>query len=116
MNKRIKKKRLAALRSGEYEQAREKLLKIDEKGEHSFCCLGVLCDLHSRENKVNWNLNKGSFLCNVDYGTYLNSSGDLPPSINDWSGVTVDEEDKLVQMNDSGRSFKYIANWISKYL
>lgn len=42
MNKAIKKKWLKALRSGEYEQGRERLCSIAEDGTHRFCCLGVL--------------------------------------------------------------------------
>lgn len=43
MNEDIKQEWLAALRSGEYRQAHEQLRNGDR-----FCCLGVLCDLHSK--------------------------------------------------------------------
>lgn len=43
MKPEIKKLWLAALRSGEYEQGRRVLRRED-----TFCCLGVLCDLHSK--------------------------------------------------------------------
>jgi hypothetical protein len=41
MKESIRTKWLAALRSGEYEQNRECLLRINNK----FCCLGVLCEV-----------------------------------------------------------------------
>jgi hypothetical protein len=45
MNPEIKARWVAALRSGEYKQAREKLR---HNGAH--CCLGVLCDLFAKED------------------------------------------------------------------
>ena len=41
MNQDIKKKWIAALRSGKYKQAQ----KVLRAGEDRFCCLGVLCDV-----------------------------------------------------------------------
>lgn len=38
---------LAALRSGEYRQGRNRLLTVEDR---SFCCLGVLCDLWVKQN------------------------------------------------------------------
>ncbi len=49
MNKRIKKKWVAALESGKYKQTRGYLK--NEKGG-GYCCLGVLCDLYCKEKKV----------------------------------------------------------------
>ena len=40
MNEDMKKRWVEALRSGEYEQTRERL-----RGDDRHCCLGVLCDL-----------------------------------------------------------------------
>ena len=52
MNPRIKAEWLDALRSGEYKQANGALHEIDPAtGAASFCCLGVLCDLHRKETK-----------------------------------------------------------------
>lgn len=44
MNQEIKKRWVAALRSGDYKQGTGALRNADNK----FCCLGVLCDLHSK--------------------------------------------------------------------
>lgn len=44
MNPRIKQLWLDALRSGDYEQGTGRL-----RTGNRFCCLGVLCDLHSKE-------------------------------------------------------------------
>lgn len=44
MNKEIKEKWVAALRSGKYTQSKQKL-----KTKYGYCCLGVLCDLAVKE-------------------------------------------------------------------
>jgi hypothetical protein len=49
MNQEIKLKWLEALRSGQYKQTKYSL-----KNEKGFCCLGVLCDIYSQENKTPW--------------------------------------------------------------
>ena len=49
MNKDIKTLWVAALRSGDYEQAQGVL-----KRDGGFCCLGVLCDLHSKQYERKW--------------------------------------------------------------
>lgn len=50
MKSEIKAKWVTALRSGEYTQGRGQLRTNDNK----FCCLGVLCDIHSRETETPW--------------------------------------------------------------
>jgi uncharacterized protein (UPF0128 family) len=45
----IKTKWVAALRSGEYEQTEGVL-----RNGNGYCCLGVLCDLYSKETGMKW--------------------------------------------------------------
>jgi hypothetical protein len=49
MNPEIKARWVAALRSGEYQQTTGNL-----RTENGFCCLGVLCDLHSKATGIEW--------------------------------------------------------------
>jgi hypothetical protein len=49
MNRELKSRWVAALRSGDYKQARERLRR---NGSH--CCLGVLCDLFAKEGGKAW--------------------------------------------------------------
>ena len=49
MNPEVKQKWIDALRSGDYEQGSEKL-----RGVNGYCCLGVLCDIYSREYDTQW--------------------------------------------------------------
>lgn len=113
MNKQVKALWLKALRSGEYAQGRERLLTEEENGEHSFCCLGVLCDLYSRETGYQWEKRSHSWNGNVSF-KYCDT---MPPSeVDSWSGLDSYAEDHLASMNDGGKSFKVIANWISRNL
>jgi len=105
----IKNKWVKALRSGDYKQSQDQL-----KDSVGFCCLGVLCDLAPR--KVGeW---EGD-------GTIFNGNEcDLSESVMKWSGVCSADGDlpkkrsgiaSLANLNDSGRSFKQIANVIEKH-
>ena len=106
MNKEVKEKWLKALRSGEYKQASGQLT-IDG----NFCCLGVLCDIHSKEFKIKWH-----------EGVYLGASGVLPDSVMNWAGLTNDivpyegKYSSLMMANDRGYSFEEIANIIENQL
>lgn len=74
MKKEIKEKWLEALRSGEYKQAHARL-----KTGQTFCCLGVLCDLHRKEKpeKRFWDETDES---------YLGDLHTLPTKVANWAG------------------------------
>jgi hypothetical protein len=85
MNKEVKEKWLAALRSGEYKQGRHAL-----KQDNNFCCLGVLCDIYSKEKNVPWEK-----LGNYD--NILDSKTILPDKIKSWAELP--EQDPSVDTN-----------------
>lgn len=93
---------IAALRSGQYQQGTGALMRSPE-GVAEYCCLGVLCEVVGREVGEVWKpLHQGrSFIRDYSYngnnGFYL-----LPEKA----------QSDLSEMNDSGRSFLYIADWI----
>jgi len=121
-NKRLKKRWIKALRSGEYKQARRSLLKIDNKGKESFCCLGVLCN---EELDDDWVREGGN-----DYGFLRKQSEDvdsseLPEDFRIKIGLSDTDQRTLTQMNDgitdgissiNRHSFSSIADWIEKNL
>lgn len=114
MNKQVKALWLKALRSGEYAQGRERLLTEEENGEHSFCCLGVLCDLYSRKTGQQWEKRLNTW---DGYPVFFLGVHTMPPlEIDKWSELDSDAQDKLAGMNDKGKSFKAIAKWISRNL
>jgi hypothetical protein len=119
MNEAIKADWLKALRSGEYEQARDFLAKKDKSGKTSYCCLGVLCDMAVKagvEVKVTTG-QAGPYADGTEfkYIRYDYVSGSLPESVMKWAGLpeseprvirqgqTEDEDDiSLPVLNDGG--------------
>ena len=110
MNKDIKKKWIEALRSGEYKQAQHQLRDGD-----CFCCLGVLCDIHSRETGVEW-----------DNGFYERNQTHLPLLVIIWAGlgsenVYLSDNSCLTDYNDGSmfvdtKNFAEIADIIEAQL
>lgn len=121
MNPKIKAEWVAALRSGKYVQGKGMLRR--ESG--SYCCLGVLCDLHARANPES-----GMWIEGVD--GWLYESGErsyyaLPSEVQQWAGFDQDDvevvvpgrgvkTDGLAGHNDRGRTFEEIAKAIEEQL
>jgi len=93
MNPIVKHKWLEALRSGEYEQTRGKLK--DDKG---FCCLGVLCDLHSKETGNEWETL-------FDVEVYLGIGGILPVRVCSWAELPPSKINPDVYYTNSNGNF-----------
>lgn len=95
MNPEIKKKWVEALRSGEYEQTEGQLRVDDEKGKPvGYCCLGVLCEVMGAK--------------------YIPTRGRADAEKD--AGLHEDDGFKLACMNDDGRSFREIADYIEANL
>lgn len=126
MNARVKEKWLAALRSGEFTQAREYLRNRFVWG-YGYCCLGVLCEVYRREtDDGEWD--DGSFW------TEDGSGGDTTLPIQVWRWAGLEDEhaplpqfvvydpmrnaaDNLVMLNDFARwDFNQIADVIEQQL
>jgi len=111
MKKRIRNLWVKALRSGDYRQGTAGL-----RAENMFCCLGVLCDLHSKAAFVGWDYDeKTGIFC------YLGESVVLPREVCEWAGL--DEANPAVTKifltthNDTARrSFTRIARLIERHL
>ena len=118
-NKRVIKRWVEALRSGKYKQGRKTLRKDDTGGNSRYCCLGVLCDLHSRTREgAKWDKSP------LDYNDYEYDSklGFLPLGVSLWAGLNSDdpvvevggERKSLSALNDRGVRFTTIANAIER--
>ena len=105
MNQSIKEKWVAALRSGKYQQGAGYLRRDDK-----FCCLGVLCDVLGKrwytEVDGSWSVRRGGVV----------NSGVLPYPLREELKIEYGAMNGLAKMNDRGKSFKVIANWIEKNL
>jgi hypothetical protein len=113
MNNDIKVKWVEGLQSGNYKQGPSYLKRGDQ-----FCCLGVLCDLHSKETDTSWVKSYEN-----DQGPrYLGAYDVLPQKVMDWAGLTesnpkiIDLGLSLAELNDLGKTFEEIANIIDHAL
>lgn len=106
MRKDIAQKWVDDLRSGEHEQTRGVLHAVED-GEHSYCCLGRLCEIA---------ITNGVELKTQGNGAFVKYEGQayLPPAeVYRWSGLDADEANSYAHMNDQdAASFKAIANAI----
>lgn len=113
MNAEVKIKWLAALRSGEYKQGTGTLRRSDD----TYCCLGVLCDIHSKETQQPWVKDSASFY------DYMGFSAGLCDTVKTWAELNyhnptiIDSKERahsLAGLNDQGGTFKEIANLIEE--
>lgn len=110
---------IAALRSGEYEQAQHQLRK-----EGRFCCLGVACDLFHKETGLGQWMEDEAFRV----GALNGSHSTLPPSVAAWLGVKHNAANpdtsvlnkklnitySIAELNDAGWTFDQIADVIER--
>ena len=109
MNEEIKAQWIEALLSGEYKQGKGAL----RNSKDEYCCLGVLCDLYSKNTGVEWGIDPlGS------HNMHSNVSM-TPVQVDLWgefangtSGTLLE----LAEMNDFGRTFEQIAEYIKEKL
>lgn len=129
MNPEVKQKWIDALRSGDYEQGSEKLRSVS-----GYCCLGVLCDIYSREHDTQWEFRGYDELSDetnphpMDYWYFDEQSEFLPYSVMDWAGLKthnpsmrVDSDDdfytdEIANLNDSGYTFNDLSKLIEQQL
>lgn len=129
MNPQVKAKWIDALRSGEYQQGDEALQNDD-----GFCCLGVLCDLYSKEKGLDWKVIDPEDAPSPTHNRFYfdGESEFLPLSVQEWAElqsnnpevVECDEEfiaDPEVtvyisHLNDTGYSFNKLADIIEAQL
>jgi len=128
MIKEYKDKWLKALRSGKYNQARERL-----KCEQGFCCLGVLMDTYDSngwecvnsfaqdDGDVYHKSNKYGYHDAVVEGDELygeaSQDAELTSDTLSIFGISSEEQVYLIKMNDrDGNNFNEIADWIEERL
>ena len=111
MKPEIKDKWVAALRSGRYKQTNHVL-----QSEGGFCCLGVLCDLHSKATGIAWEAGE----VRPKDMSYLGSACFLPRRVVVWADVdhagSLPSGLSLAVFNDEGVPFSIIANIIEEEL
>jgi hypothetical protein len=113
MNPELKSRWTTKLRSGDYPQGKGALRKRGEE-QDLFCCLGVLCEIAADEGVVHRSVRPKNVGWNCDY----NEEGAvLPIELEAWSGISLDDRQELMDMNDmQGKTFMEIADWIDANL
>lgn len=110
MNADIKQRWVEALRSGQYKQG-SGCLKVN----NSYCCLGVLCELHRQDFPgEKWQReNKNS----SRFGYISGYKVCAPPwEVSTWAGLDPSAYGLLADANDSGADFPTIASLINEML
>lgn len=106
MNQEIKAKWLDALRSGEYKQGDSRLRVGD-----TFCCLGVLCDLHAKAGLGKWVTDKDRGLVVIYQPLSGNQRSNLlPPEVVKWAQL-VDEPDYVDGSVDPVVNNRRLSKW-----
>lgn len=139
MNREIRDRWVAALRSGDYQQGQH-LLRAQTPDGDKLCCLGVLCELAVADGVIPEPVLKGqTWGQENDYYVYGDDEDGslLPDVVARWADVKdasgafddnpiaappVDEQDDgyyletLAGLNDEGKTFGEIAELIESYL
>jgi hypothetical protein len=103
MKQGLKKKWVAALRSGKYRQGIGELWV----GDNSYCCLGVLCRVAGMTN------NQIEKLKVIDEGEEIGNYL-LTPELLKKFDLTQKQQKGAAAMNDNDKSFEYIAKHIER--
>ena len=106
MKPKVKEEWIKDLLSDKFKQGTGSLVyKDDITDEKTHCCLGVLCETRKRiSHKKVWN------------EIISDQKGFLNEKMIDWSGLPEEVQSKLADFNDAGKSFKWIAAYIKRYL
>ena len=114
INQEFKKKWIAALLSGEYEQGVGLLRNEDNK----FCCLGVACNLidptkwiYTEKDQLERALDKPAFGWGDERTIYY-----IPDELRDQIGLDRVDMKHLAEINDSCIDFVATAEWIEENL
>jgi hypothetical protein len=93
------------LKSGKYNQCTERLCSTDYKGNKSYCCLGLAVELFPSLVPIN-----DTNLCGAEFKAVL--------GLRSWNGdfdINGNVElYNLAMMNDSGKTFQQIAEFIEQ--
>ena len=107
---------VAALRSGNYKQAQQRL-----RSGNKYCCLGVACDLYAHSHpEARWRRLRDGWWFYP--GSMYRKQSHLPPPVKEWVGFASSYGDftpsassphaSLIELNDDLATFPMIADII----
>lgn len=110
MNKEIKSQWTEELKSGRLKQSTGRLRREEKDGSFSYCCLGVLCEIHRKFTGNPWH--------NIENS--VPHDGLITEEVRMWSGLdscdphAVGGFASLATLNDQGKTFAEIADIIER--
>lgn len=108
LSKAMKTKWLKALRGRKYKQG---IHALNDTKEGTHCVLGVFCDLSTEVFAKGINrFNQTIYYCDECPG--ILTSNTVPPMVKD--APTSQQQIKITSMNDNGKTFKELADYIEK--
>ncbi len=120
----FKKDWVEALRSGQYDQAKNVLRRVeyvdsdDEGPTLGYCCLGVACVVHNPNQYIS--PTKELLNSHMLPNEVIEVFSQVIPVDGDFGAHNYKKSDqlqlKLADMNDGGKSFDEIATWIEENL
>ena len=124
MDKEVKELWLTALRSGEYQQGKG-YLKLDyPNGSVGYCCLGVLtniasqlgvCNKLKKDDRNRWLVSEQVFP-GTEFEWSRSEGAYLLGSVKDWSGVDLEDQFALADINDGSSDFDKVIEYIEDKL
>jgi O-succinylbenzoate synthase len=114
----FKEKWVAALRSGKYKQTEGHLYDLDNDG---FCCIGVAANICGvSKDKLN-NASLVNQTYDLEVYDIVKKTKKFPSMLYGHMNKFIELEynpvvDKLADYNDGGKSFKWIASYIERWL
>lgn len=112
MDQELRTRWLEALRSGKYTQGKERLKTRNDDGSASHCCLGVLAEVMGVPSALPNSLAVRSY--RFDFGNGVTDTAYLPGDL--VPGLNQQNQSLLADMNDEGKSFDEIADYIEEHL
>jgi hypothetical protein len=95
------------LRETDFDQGQSVL-----RNENKFCCLGIACHHSAKTKKAKIDENENVFYSYTETGD--KSDLRLPNHFRQWIGLTSEEQQYLIDLNDTGSDFDEIADWIEE--
>lgn len=99
-----------ALKSGKYEKGK---LRLRDLITNRYCCLGVACDLYPHGE---WIVKGSNWSYNLSKEFALSESVSLPVSVREHYGLSVEQHDLLIQLNDESETFVPVINQLKEWM
>ena len=112
MDEKTKRKWIAELRNPNNRQCRFELRAADD----AFCCLGILCNLVNPGGWQSGEFKNPNLEGHISKWRHTSNPGMPGHDVLEASGLLAGSAGRLSSMNDSGKSFAEIADYIEKNL